>query len=172
MALVLELLHRGYRVCLSMCSPHVRDVVWALQTLKRHRGTDADVLRLFGLPSNPNTRKMAASALGKDIRVNYFKPGAGAVDVCSPDPGAASADTAGWGGLAEFSANVGAVVDALLATRWTSRGSRAATTCTSAPPTPTPGCSRRAWATSRACATWPTSSWRTATGGWWDAHHA
>lgn len=110
MALVLELLRRGYRVCLSTHSPHVLDVVWALQTLKHHRGTDTDVLRLFGLPSNPNTRKMAASALGKDIRVNYFKPGAGTVDISSLDPGAASADTAGWGGLAEFSANVGDVV--------------------------------------------------------------
>lgn len=110
MALVLELLRRGYRVCLSTHSPQVLDVVWALQTLKRHAGTAKDVLRIFGLPSNPKTKEMADSALAKDIRVNYFKPDVGAVDISSLDPGDASADTSGWGGLTEFSANVGDVV--------------------------------------------------------------
>ncbi len=47
--------------------------------------------------------------------------------------------------------------------RWTSRGRSAATTPTPAPRTPMPGCSRRARATRLACATWRTSSWKTAT---------
>ena len=34
--LVLELLWRGYRVCLSSHSPHVLDLVWALQVIKQH----------------------------------------------------------------------------------------------------------------------------------------
>lgn len=41
--------------------------------------------------------------------------------------------------------------------RWTSKGSSAATTPTPVPRTPMPGCSRRARATSPACATWATS---------------
>jgi transposase len=48
--------------------------------------------------------------------------------------------------------------------RWTSKDRSAATTPTPAPRTPMPACSRRARATSPACATWGTSSWRTATG--------
>ena len=110
MALVLELLRRGYRVCLSTHSPHVLDVVWALQTLKTHGGTDKDVLRLLGLPSNPVMKAMASSALEKTISVQYFKPGVGTVDISALDPGSNSPDMAGWGGLAEFSASIGDVV--------------------------------------------------------------
>lgn len=110
MALVLELLRRGYRVCLSTHSPHVLDIVWALQTLKFHGGADKDVLRLFGLPSNLKTKEMARVALDKKISVQYFKPGAGAVDISSLDPGSPEADTAGWGGLTGFTAKVGDVV--------------------------------------------------------------
>lgn len=42
--------------------------------------------------------------------------------------------------------------------RWTSKARSAATKPTRAARTLTPGCSRRAWATSPACATWDTSS--------------
>ena len=117
MALVLELLRRGYRVCLSTHSPHVLDVVWALQTLKTHGGVDKDVLRLLGLPSNPVTKALAGSALGKRISVQYFKPGVGAIDISSLDPGSSKADVAGWGGLTEFTANVGDVVADVVARR-------------------------------------------------------
>jgi hypothetical protein len=110
MALVLELLRRGYRVCLSTHSPHVLDVVWALQTLKTHGGTDKDVLRLLGMPSNPAMKAIASSALEKTISVQYFKPGIGAVDISPLDPGSDRADMAGWGGLTEFSASIGDIV--------------------------------------------------------------
>lgn len=115
MALVFELLRRGYRVCLSTHSPHVLDVVWALQTLKQHGGTSKDVLRLLGLPSNRAMLAIAGSALEKKVSVQYFKPGVGALDISSLDPGSAQADVAGWGGLTEFTANVGDVVADVIA---------------------------------------------------------
>lgn len=115
MVLVLELLRRGYRVCLSTHSPHVLDVVWALQTLKSHGGTDKDVLSLLGLPSDKVTKALASSALDKSITVQYFKPGVGPVDISSLDPGSAESDVAGWGGLTEFTANVGDVVAEVVA---------------------------------------------------------
>lgn len=121
MALVLELLRRGYRVCLSTHSPHVLDVVWALQTLKVHGGTDKDVLRLLGLPSNPAMKAIASAALGKKISVQYFKPGVGAVDISSLDPGSGQSDVAGWGGLTEFTASVGDVVADVVARKATAR---------------------------------------------------
>jgi len=117
MALVLELLRRGYRVCLSTHSPQVLDVVWALQTLKAHGGTDRDVLRLLNLPSNPVMKAMAGAVLGKSISVMYFKPGAGPADISSLDPGSSEAGVAGWGGLTEFTANVGDVVAEVVARR-------------------------------------------------------
>jgi hypothetical protein len=110
MAMVLELLRRDYRVCLSTHSPHVLDVTWALQTVKRCDGTEKDVLRLFDLPSNDVTKALAKSALGKSISVQYFKPGVGPVDISSLDPGSNEGDVAGWGGLTEFTAKVGDVV--------------------------------------------------------------
>jgi len=115
MALVLELLRRGYRVGLSTHSPQVLDVVWALQTLKAHGGTDRDVLRLLNLPSTPAMRAMAGAVLGKTISVLYFKPGVGPVAISSLDPGSADADVAGWGGLTELSATVGDVVAEVVA---------------------------------------------------------
>lgn len=115
MALVLELLRRGYRVCLSTHSPHVLDVVWALQTLKTHGGTEKDVLRLLGMPSNPAMKAIASSALEKTISVQYFKPGIGAVDISPLDPGSDRADMAGWGGLTEFSASIGDIVAEVVA---------------------------------------------------------
>lgn len=36
MLMVLELLWHGYRLCRSTHSPHVLNIVWALQTLKKH----------------------------------------------------------------------------------------------------------------------------------------
>ncbi len=124
MALVLELLRRDYRVCLSTHSPQVLDIVWALHTLKSHGGNDRDVLRLLGLPSNPKTKEMAKSALAKRISVQYFKPDVGTVDISSLDPGSPDADTAGWGGLTEFSANVGDVVADVVARRQEARVDR------------------------------------------------
>lgn len=115
MTLVFELLRRGYRVCLSTHSPHVLDVIWALQTLKSHSGNEKDVLRLLGLPSNHATKLLAAAALGKTVSVQYFKPGVGPVDISSLDPGSPSADVAGWGGLTEFTADVGDVVAEVVA---------------------------------------------------------
>jgi hypothetical protein len=117
MALVLELLRREYRVCLSTHSPQVLDVVWALQVLKTHGGTEKDVLRLLSLPSHPKMKAMANAALGKSITVLYFKPGSGPVDISSLDPGSERDDVAGWGGLSEFTANVGDVVADVVARR-------------------------------------------------------
>lgn len=118
MVLVLELLRRGYRVCLSTHSPLVLDVVWALQTFKQKGGTEKDVLRLFGLPANPNTKALATSALEKEIRVHYFNPGVGAVDISSLDPNAEQDEIASWGGLTGFSANISDVVADVVARQW------------------------------------------------------
>jgi len=110
MVLVLELMRRGYRVCLSTHSPHILDVVWGLQVLKSCAATNKEVLRMFSLPSNPKTKDIADLALKKNYRVYYFKPDGLVSDISSLDPGAAEAETAGWGGLTEFTSTIGDVV--------------------------------------------------------------
>lgn len=109
-ALVLELLSRDYRVCLSTHSPHVLDVVWALQFLRDNGGTARDVLDIFQLERNGSMQDLAESALKKKIVVNYFQRNGEVRDISSLDPGSDSVEESGWGGLTEFSGHVGDIV--------------------------------------------------------------
>ena len=109
-ALVLELLSRDYRVCLSTHSPHVLDVIWALRFLQTNGGQTKDVLDIFALPKTVSTAKIAAAALKKDLRVYYFARDGAVRDISALDPGADDAAEAGWGGLTEFSGHVGDIV--------------------------------------------------------------
>lgn len=56
----------------STHSPHVLDIVWAMNLLKRHSNPACDVLRIFQLRSTPTIREVAEAALGKEYRVFYF----------------------------------------------------------------------------------------------------
>jgi hypothetical protein len=115
MLLVIELLWRGYRVCLSTHSPHVLDVVWALRVLQAHGGNERDVLDLFALKTDGSTRSLAKTALEKQLRVHYFQRDGVVKDISTLDPGAEDGATAGWGGLSEFSGHVGDIVARVVA---------------------------------------------------------
>jgi hypothetical protein len=113
MLLVLDLLQRGYRVCLSTHSPHVLDVVWAFRRFRECGAGEQFVFELFGLPSNPESKKLAAAALdpARKTRVYYFERKHGTVrDISNLDPSSDDAAEAGWGGLTEFSGHVGNLV--------------------------------------------------------------
>ena len=112
--LVLELMQRGYRVCLSTHSPHVLDVVWALQVMKENRGEVQDVLDLFSLPSNNPTKRLAERVLRKDLRVYYFQRNGQVLEISPLDPGADAEEESGWGGLSEFSGRVGDIVSQVM----------------------------------------------------------
>jgi hypothetical protein len=108
MAIVLELMRRGYRVFLTTHSSSVLDVVWGLQTLQRHGGKAQDVLDMLGL--NPALKEMAEKSLHKRIKVSYFDPGKDVIDISALDPGADDAAESGWGGLTSFTGQIGDVV--------------------------------------------------------------
>lgn len=110
LALVLDLLSRGYRVVLATHSPHVLDVVWGLQFLKAHGGEPKDLLEMLGLPAEIPVVRAAGMALEKSYRVYYFERGGEVRDISSLDPGAEDPSEAGWGGLSEFSGRVGNIV--------------------------------------------------------------
>lgn len=110
LALVLELLSRGYRVCLSTHSPHVLDVVWGLQFLKANGGKPKEVLDILGIKPNASTNKLAKAALDKTFKVHSFRRGGPVEDISGLDPSSESKEEAGWGGLTEFSGRVGDVV--------------------------------------------------------------
>ncbi len=108
--LVLDLMSRGYRVCLSTHSPHVLDLVWALQFMKTRKGTIKDVLNIFSIKSDASTKSLAESALSKKMNVYYFGRDGEVRDISNLDPGAESDIESGWGGLTEFSGHVGNIV--------------------------------------------------------------
>jgi hypothetical protein len=108
MAIVLELLRREYRVCLTSHSPLMLDVVWALGVIGRHGGTDADVRQMLNLSSQE--AEVAKHALQVRPRVYYFQRDGRVVDISGLDPGSDRSEESGWGGLTEFSGKIGEVV--------------------------------------------------------------
>jgi hypothetical protein len=108
--LLMELLWRGYRVCLSTHSPHVLEVVWALQQMRAHRAEPNDLLDLFGVAKTKAMRSVAAAVLQREARVYYFDRDGQTKDITGLDPGSNSIWEAGWGGLSEFSGHVNDIV--------------------------------------------------------------
>jgi AAA domain, putative AbiEii toxin, Type IV TA system len=117
MALVLDLLWRGYRVVLSTHSPFVLDVVFAIQSLKGRQQGPRRLREAFGLSSG-SSGSFIAEALDKSIRTYSLEfvdnRRVKSQDISSLDPGADDQSTAGWGGLTGFSGRFGkAISDAV-----------------------------------------------------------
>ncbi len=108
--LVLELLSRGYRVCVSTHSPHVLDLVWALKFLQDHHATSRDVVDLLQIKDTSKIRGIAASVLQKSLKTYFFSPEGEVHDISSLDPGSDDIAEGGWGGITEFSSKIGDVV--------------------------------------------------------------
>ena len=109
--IVLELMWRGYRVCLSTHSPQILDLVWAFRNLHDHHADPKKILSLFDVKRTPSTIKLARAALAKIAKVYYFDPESRTTrDISLLDPGASEIVEAGWGGLTEFSGRLADVV--------------------------------------------------------------
>jgi hypothetical protein len=108
--LVLELLWRGYRVCLSTHSPHVLEMVWALQGMRQYHADPGDLLDLFEAPKSDPMKRVAETALKKEARVYYFDPEGVVKDISGLDPGSETSLEADWGGLIGFSKRVNEIV--------------------------------------------------------------
>lgn len=113
MLLILELVQRGYRVCVSTDSPHVLDIVWALRSFQSYGSTEADVRALFGLSASMS--EWADNILTKSYAVFYFQPDGQVSDISGLDPALENMAEAGWRGLTEFSTNISEVVSRVVA---------------------------------------------------------
>ena len=121
LVIVLDLLWRGYRVCLSTHSPHVLDLVWALRNLRESGGDSYSVLKIFEITATKDTKKLGQAALDMEAKVYYFDAASGrSRDISNLDPCSAERAEAGWGGLTEWSGHVAEVV-AEAAARWEGR---------------------------------------------------
>jgi len=117
--IVLELMWRGYKVCLSTHSTQVLDLVWAFRNLRDHHADPERVLSIFDVKCTPCTMKLARAALAKVAKVYYFDPQSRTThDISLLDPAASEIAEAGWGGLTELSGRLAdTVADAAAATR-------------------------------------------------------
>jgi hypothetical protein len=104
--LILELLKRGYRVCVSTHSPQILELVWALKRLHGAGGSTGAVLDLFtkDQAQRNELRGVASAARSKKFRVYHFDRESGIVrDISQLDPLSSESSEANWGGLTEFS---------------------------------------------------------------------
>lgn len=109
--LVLELLHLGYRVCISTHSPHVLDLLWALRVFIEKGAKPEWVLKLFDVETQAENMALAASILAKSIKVYYLdREESKAVEISRLDAESASPHETNWGGLTEFSARASDIV--------------------------------------------------------------
>lgn len=109
--LVLELMNRGYRVCLSTHSPHVLDMVWALRVFIERKGAPENVLKLFDVPANLKNTEIAKTALTKSLKVYCFnRDHQKTVDISGLNPDSDKPEEVNWGGLTEFTARASDVV--------------------------------------------------------------
>ncbi len=61
--IVLDLVTRGYRVCLSTHSPQVVETVWAIQRLNENRASPLALLDIFQAPDTPPMRKLVRTVM-------------------------------------------------------------------------------------------------------------
>ncbi|MGL6225453.1 MAG: AAA family ATPase [Thermoguttaceae bacterium] len=118
LGMICDLLHRGYKVCVSTHSNTLLEFVWAVTKIisnqNRHDKTVVEdaFLKLFGLPKNQNLQKMASNVLEKSFKVYYFGDHSAhnTKDISTLDLWSEESDVANWGGIAEFGTRAGEVV--------------------------------------------------------------
>lgn len=109
--MVLELVARGYKVCVSTHSAQVLEAVWAVRQLQRVRGDPGHLLRLFQCPASQPMKRLAETVLNKRFRVFFFDRDSGkTTDISELDPDSQNEFEAHWGGLGEFSARANSEV--------------------------------------------------------------
>jgi hypothetical protein len=114
MALVLDLLSRGYKVVITTHSSNVLDIVWAIEAIKRQRINERQKIELIsGLLDLPASGNGIDDIIRKVLRLEfrtfsfYYDNGyVQAKDISSLDPGDEDGMVAGWGGLAAYSGRV------------------------------------------------------------------
>lgn len=114
MAVVLDLLARGYKVALSTHSPTVLEVIWGMSQLKGVADGPARLCRMMELSEKADIQATAAQALRRSYSVVHLqhndKRRVVSKDISGLSPGATDQREWGWGGLTGFSATVNEMV--------------------------------------------------------------
>ncbi len=111
--IVLELLHRGYKIIVSTHSSQLLELVWAIQTLADLKTSPEKMLKLFDLRKTAYLQELFQKVLTKSFKTYLFDRQQGEVhvkDISSLDPNDADDLIADWGGLTEFSTLISSLV--------------------------------------------------------------
>jgi energy-coupling factor transporter ATP-binding protein EcfA2 len=121
MLLLLELLSRGYRVCLSTHCPQILEFVWAIQHLQKNDiDCYEDLFQLFGLTKKTKSLcDIFQQVIRKDYRIYYFdtpisdrkeKVKRKVCDISDLDASMQNDGDATWGGLLALSERANRIV--------------------------------------------------------------
>ena len=115
MAVVLDLLARGYKVALSTHSLTVLEVIWGMSRLQGVIDGPARLCQMMGLPDrDKSVLKTARDALKRSYSVVHVQHGENgrvvSKDISHLNPGAADEREWSWGGLVGFSAKVNEII--------------------------------------------------------------
>jgi hypothetical protein len=117
MILLLELMRRGYQVCISTHSSQILEMIWALNAIKTDR--ENGVLHLEKLFGIKGLRYIWESAISKTYKVYYFHPEEEQIrvrDISSLELFEED-EIAEWGGLTSFATRASEIVSEIAAKR-------------------------------------------------------
>lgn len=115
---LLELIHRGYKVILSTHSPQILELIWAIQILGKYNANSDFLLQILNLRKVSYLNKFADDILTKVFKAYYFernpRGNISVKDISSLDAEDLDIAISDWGGLTHFSSQVSSILSQVI----------------------------------------------------------
>jgi predicted ATPase len=122
MVVFLELIARGYKIIISTHSPVLLELLWAMNYIKKYKGTSGDLFELFSQKNNSSNASIKSTfetvIKEKTFATYYFdqsNDGVTIKNISTLDAGSDDRATSNWGGLTDFASKAGEIVSKLVA---------------------------------------------------------
>ncbi|MDI9366188.1 MAG: AAA family ATPase [Flavobacterium sp.] len=122
MVVFLELIARGYKIIISTHSPVLLELLWAMNYIKKYKGTSEDLFDLFSQKNNSSNASIKPTfekVINDKTFATYFfeqhKEGVTIKNISTLDAGNEDNAIANWGGLTDFASKAGNIISKLVA---------------------------------------------------------
>jgi predicted ATPase len=119
MVVFLELISRGYKIIISTHSPVLLELLWAMNYIKKFKGTSSDLFDLFSLEKNQSIDTTFKKIIKEKEFATYFfeqnRLGVTIKNISSLDAGSNDTGVSNWGGLTDFASKASDIVSKLVA---------------------------------------------------------